>query len=74
MTHSLLAMHGKPGENAFTLAGASVALSSVPVTRAGDVVAAPVRHAGDWLVVDLQLVDLLDERTRSTVESGLPGI
>ena len=26
-----------------------------------------------WLVVDLQLGDLLDDRTRSTVESGLPG-
>jgi hypothetical protein len=55
------------------LAVLAVALSSVTVSRAGEVVDAQVRHEDDWLVVDLQLADLLDDRTRSTVESGLPG-
>ncbi|RKZ13338.1 hypothetical protein DRQ53_13495 [bacterium] len=55
------------------LAVLAVALMSVTVSRAGEVTSADVRREGDWLVVDLQLADLLDERTRSTVESGLPG-
>ena len=50
-----------------------LALISGNAARAGHVVDAQVRHEGDWLVVDLRLADLLDPRTRSTVESGLPG-
>lgn len=48
-------------------------LICVGVADAGQVVDAEVRHEGDWLVVDLQLAELLDARTLSTVESGLPG-
>ena len=55
------------------LAVLTVALSSVTVVRAGEVADVVVRHESDWLVVDLQLTDLLDARTRSTIESGLPG-
>jgi hypothetical protein len=40
---------------------------------AGDVLEARPVRSGSWLVVDLRTVDLLDARTRSTVESGLPG-
>lgn len=55
------------------LAVLAVALMSVTVSRAGEVVDAQVRQESGWLVADLQLADLLDERTLSTVESGLPG-
>ena len=55
------------------LAVLAVALMSVTVSRAGEVVDAQVRKEAGWLVADLQLAELLDERTLSTVESGLPG-
>ena len=50
-----------------------LALLGAGISRAGEVVDAQLRREADWLVVDLQLAELLDERTRSTVESGLPG-
>jgi len=48
-------------------------LTCVGAADAGQVIEAEVRHEGEWLVVDLQLAELLDARTLSTVESGLPG-
>ena len=45
----------------------------VDVASAARVVSATPRRVDGWLVVDVHAVDLLDERTRSTVESGLPG-
>lgn len=42
-------------------------------SRAGEVIDARPARSGSWLVVDLRTADLLDDRTRSTVESGLPG-
>lgn len=50
-----------------------VALFSATFVRAGEVVDAQPRMDGGWLVLDLQLGALLDARTRSTIESGLPG-
>jgi hypothetical protein len=55
------------------LAVLTAAFLGVAVSHAGEVFDAQVRRESDWLVVDLQLANLLDERTRSTVESGLPG-
>ena len=51
---------------------AAVFVATLPVDAA-EVADAIPRRESDWLVVDLRLHDLLDERTRSTVESGLPG-
>lgn len=48
-------------------------LFEVAATFAASVVDAIPRRSGAWLVVDVITQDLLDERTRSTVESGLPG-
>lgn len=38
-----------------------------------EVVEANARRESGWLVVDLRLAELLDARTLSTIESGLPG-
>jgi len=48
-------------------------LTCVGVAGAGQVTEAEVRHEGEWLVLDLQLAELLDASALSTVESGLPG-
>lgn len=47
-------------------------LAATPVT-AGRVVEVEPYRADGWLYVDVHTADLLDPRTRSTVESGLPG-
>lgn len=47
-------------------------LAASPVT-AGRVVEVEPYRADGWLHVDVHTADLLDPRTRSTVESGLPG-
>lgn len=44
-----------------------------PLATAARVQSATPRHDDGWLVVDVRTSELLDERTRSTVESGLPG-
>lgn len=41
--------------------------------RAGRIVDATPHLADGWIAVDVRARDLLDDRTRSTVESGLPG-
>lgn len=43
------------------------------LAHAAKVVSAIPRREDGWLVVDVRAAELLDERTRSTVESGLPG-
>lgn len=48
-------------------------LALVLPAQAGRVVEAQPHRADGWLRVDLWTADLLDPRTRSTVESGLPG-
>ncbi|NBC95834.1 MAG: hypothetical protein GVY27_05715, partial [Deinococcus-Thermus bacterium] len=55
-----------------TLALAVWLLAATPVT-AGRVVEVEPYRADGWLYVDVHTADLLDPRTRSTVESGLPG-
>ncbi len=43
------------------------------LAQAARVVGARAYRQAQWLVVDVDTADLLDSRTRSTVESGLPG-
>ncbi len=50
-----------------------VVLAHVGAAQAGSVTSAQTFRRGGWLHVSLQARDVLDARTVSTVESGLPG-
>ena len=53
----------------FLLAAATAADGAAP-----GVVAVDVRAEAGWLAADIQLANLIDLRTASTIDSGLPGI
>jgi hypothetical protein len=55
------------------LAAAFTVAAVVPVARAARVERIEVFRGGGWLYCEVGASDLLDARTRSTVESGLPG-
>ena len=52
----------------------SAATAAVAGGAAPGVVAVSVRAEAGWLAADIQLVNLIDLRTASTIDSGLPGI
>lgn len=59
--------------SAFLVAALVAGLAGVGLAAEGRIVELAPRRDGGWLSVDLRATDLLDARTRSTVESGLPG-
>jgi hypothetical protein len=54
------------------LSAAGLAVADEPATPS--VVSASVHVRGDWLHADVRLRDLIDDRTASTIDSGLSGV